>query len=355
MILMTAATWAVASAGTPAAFSFAVANVLPPLVPWQMKKEGLLPCGPSQANSHRGKQQVILWSRGVPRPGRHIAPAIQVASPVHCRHASKTDGDESSSSSSRSSTGKNFAAAAIGTIAGGLGGALGLGGGFLVVPALTSLLDVEPRLAIGTSSCVVLAVSCVACPAYIAKHLASPRASLTIALSAFLTARFGATLTGKANPKTLKRLFGAWLIIVSSLIGSQVSGIMPSVAVVHGAGASASLFPLLALGTVTGLISGLLGVGGGTVLVPALTLLFGFPQKEAQGCALLGMILPSLVSASTHWRNGNVGRNLTGSAVAGALVGGWSGSMLAAVLPNRPLRATFSLILSLVGLKYLRS
>jgi uncharacterized membrane protein YfcA len=185
--------------------------------------------------------------------------------------------------------------------------------------------------------------------------LASPRASLAIALSAFLTARFGATLTGKANPKTLKTLFGAWLLIVSGLIGSQVSGIMPSAAVVHGAGASTSLLPLLALGATTGVISGLLGVGGGTVLVPALTLLFGFPQKEAQGCALLGMILPSIVSASTHWRKGNVSRNLAGSAVAGALVGGWSGSMLAAVLPNRPLRAVFSVVLGLVGFRYLRS
>jgi len=279
---------------------------------------------------------------------------------MHRRRASETETEieeKSSGSGSRSSgsSSQNLAAAGIGATAGALGGALGLGGGFLVVPALASLLGVEPRLAIGTSSCVVFAVSCVACPAYLAKHLASPRASLAIALSAFLMARVGATLTGKANPKTLKRLFGGWLLIVSSLIGSQVSGIMPAAATIEGAGASVSILPLLALGTATGLISGLLGVGGGTVLVPALTLLFGFPQKEAQGCALLGMILPAIVSASTHWRNGNVTRNLAGSAVAGALVGGWSGSMLAAVLPNRPLRAIFSVVLCLVGLRYLRS
>ena len=48
------------------------------------------------------------------------------------------------------------------------------------------------------------------------------------------------------------------------------------------------------LGVFSGLISGLLGVGGGTVLVPALALIFSFPQSEAQGSALLAMLLPSV-------------------------------------------------------------
>ena len=48
------------------------------------------------------------------------------------------------------------------------------------------------------------------------------------------------------------------------------------------------------LGVFSGLISGLLGVGGGTVLVPVLALLFSFPQSEAQGSALLAMLLPSV-------------------------------------------------------------
>jgi len=230
---------------------------------------------------------------------------------------------------------------------------LGLGGGFLVVPALTSLLKVPPRVSIGTSSCVVLAVSCVACHAYLQRGLASPRASLFIALAAMLSARLGALLTNKVNPKTLKHLFGGWLLIVSSLIGAKAAGLMVS-ASVPGAGEIAAVLPLLALGAGTGLISGLLGVGGGTVLVPSLTLLFQFPQPEAQGCALLGMVPPSMVSVWTHWRRSNVDKALAAGAVFGALVGGWSGSLLATSLPERTLRVVFAIVLSFVGVKYLR-
>uniref|UniRef100_A0A7R9ZZ69 Membrane transporter protein n=1 Tax=Pyrodinium bahamense TaxID=73915 RepID=A0A7R9ZZ69_9DINO len=251
-------------------------------------------------------------------------------------------------------SGRALGAAGIGAVAGGLGGALGLGGGFLVVPALTSLLGTEPRLSIGTSACVVLAVSCIACRAYLARGLASVRAAAAIAVAALVTARVGATLTGKVNPKLLKRMFGGWLIIVSTVIGVRAAGLMPLRAV-PGASEAAALAPLFGLGAGTGLVSGLLGVGGGTVLVPSLTLAFHFPQSEAQGCALLGMVPPSAVSALTHWRRGNVDRSLVGGAVLGALVGGWSGSLVAASLPERALRAVFAAVLGAVGVKYLRS
>merc|ERR1711972_1107625 len=124
---------------------------------------------------------------------------------------------------------------------------------------------------------------------------------------------------------------------------------------VKGAAEAAALAPLLLLGAVTGFISGLLGVGGGTVLVPALTLGFGFSQPEAQGCALLGMVPPAVVSPYTHWSRGNVDRQLVAYAVAGALAGGVGGSLAAAGLPERTLRMVFSAVLACVGIKYLRS
>lgn len=249
---------------------------------------------------------------------------------------------------------RRMAAAGIGFTAGALGGSLGLGGGFLIVPALTSLLKVEPRLAIGTSAFCVLAVSCSACIMYVVRGLASPRAAGTIALAALLTARVGAMTTGKVNPKTLKKAFGCWLLIVSALIGGKALGIMPANVPIPNAGSVVPLPPLLLLGSVTGFISGLLGVGGGTVLVPALSLAFGFPQAEAHGCALLGMIPPAMVSTSTHLQQGNVEKVLVGAAIAGALLGGSAGSGFAAFLPERSLRILFACVLSCVGVKYLR-
>mmetsp|Transcript_16326 Transcript_16326/g.35776 ORF Transcript_16326/g.35776 Transcript_16326/m.35776 type:complete len:337 (+) Transcript_16326:101-1111(+) len=270
------------------------------------------------------------------------------------RHLASSPEKEAEAPKSTKS-GRGLAALAIGGVAGSLGGALGLGGGFLVVPALTSLLDVDPKLAIGTSSFVVLSVSAIACGTYVARGLASWRAAGIIALTALITARLGATLTAKANSKTLKKVFGGWLLIVSSLIGAKASGLLVGGASIPSAGASAAMLPLAGLGGVTGFISGLLGVGGGTVLVPSLTLGFGFPQAEAQGCALLGMVPPAVVSTTTHWRNGNVDRSLVVMAVIGALLGGALGGSLASSLPENALRAVFAVVLGLVAVKYLRS
>lgn len=243
----------------------------------------------------------------------------------------------------------------IGALAGGLGGALGLGGGFLVVPALNSLMNMEPRKSIGTSSFVVLATSCSAVCSYLHEGLASLRAAGAIAATAIFSARLGASLTSKVKPKTLKKGFGAWLLLVSAIILAKAFRLMPVTTSLPHAGSSTALLPLMLLGVFSGLISGLLGVGGGTVLVPVLALLFSFPQSEAQGSALLAMLLPSVVSTTTHWSKGNVDRAVVGFAVLGAVLGGFSGGSVAAVLPERALRMVFGCVLSLVAVKYMRS
>merc|ERR1712217_393326 len=107
------------------------------------------------------------------------------------------------------------------------------------------------------------------------------------------------------------------------------------------------------LGSVTGLVKGLLGVGGGTVLVPALTLAYGFAQHEAQGCAIVGTIPPSIISAMTHWRQGNVEIRLTSVVVFGSMIGAMIGSAVATELPEKTLRLVFVICLSLIGLHYM--
>jgi len=200
---------------------------------------------------------------------------------------------------------------------------------------------------------VVLAVSCSACQVYIAKGLASTRASSAVALTAVVSAYFGASLTERCDSKTLKRLFGGWLLVVSVLIFAKVLGLTGSNSMT-GAGATVAIAPLLVLGIFTGFCSGLLGIGGGTVLVPALTLAMAFPQNEAQGCAVLGMLLPAAISMSTHWRRSNVDHSLAAPAALGALVGGAGGSLVATHLPEHALRIVFATVLSCVGAKYMR-
>jgi uncharacterized membrane protein YfcA len=223
------------------------------------------------------------------------------------------------------------------------------------VPALTSLLALDARLAIGTSSFVNVMVSCAACPNYLTRGLASPRAAGIIASTAIILARFGATVTSKVNSKRLKKVFGSYLVVASLLVAAKVAGILTASSTASGAAAAASLPGLACLGSATGFLSGLLGVGGGTILVPALTLGFGIPQLEAQGCSLLGMIPSSLVSSLTHLQKGNVDKKLVGFVAGGALLGSLAGSNLAPVLPLKALRIIFSIVLGSLGLKYATS
>jgi uncharacterized membrane protein YfcA len=94
----------------------------------------------------------------------------------------------------------------------------------------------------------------------------------------------------------------------------------------------------VALGCVVGILGGLLGVGGGTILVPVLVLGQGYPQHVAQGVSLL-MILPTgIVGAWSHARHGHVIRRI----LPGLMAGGAVGALLGAVLANRTGSSTLS-------------
>ena len=67
----------------------------------------------------------------------------------------------------------------------------------------------------------------------------------------------------------------------------------------------------IVLGVCAGLVSGTLGLGGGTVFIPALVLLWGFEQKSAQGTALAIMVPMTLVGALRYWKNPEIDMSLT--------------------------------------------
>ena len=110
----------------------------------------------------------------------------------------------------------------------------------------------------------------------------------------------------------------------------------------------------LDLGAFTGFLSGMMGVGGGTIMVPAMVLLLGMPQHTAQGTSLLAMVPASLVGAHTHLRLGNVDQDLALGLVPGVLVGTFLGGELAHVLPEGALRLVFAAVLVWTGWRYAR-
>jgi len=110
---------------------------------------------------------------------------------------------------------------------------------------------------------------------------------------------------------------------------------------------------LIPLGVCAGLISGALGLGSGTVFVPAMVLLLGFPQKSAQGTALAVMIPMALVGAIRYKLNPDIPVNIVyvGWLVLGAVSGALIGVRIASHLPAAVLRRVFAVFIILIGIR----
>lgn len=111
---------------------------------------------------------------------------------------------------------------------------------------------------------------------------------------------------------------------------------------------------LLILGCVAGMTSGLIGIGGGIIIVPALVLLFGFSQQVAQGTTLALMIPPlGAFAAWIYYRQGYVDIRTAALICVGFLAGSIIGADLAVRLPTEILTRVFGAILVAIGLKML--
>jgi uncharacterized membrane protein YfcA len=110
----------------------------------------------------------------------------------------------------------------------------------------------------------------------------------------------------------------------------------------------------LAMGLCGGVVSGLLGVGGGILFVPALTLVLSLSQVKAEATSLLAIIPVALVGAIRQHRYGNV--SLKEGAVVGALsaLGVAGGVALANALPQRALKVLFAVVMLFVAAQFLR-
>jgi hypothetical protein len=105
---------------------------------------------------------------------------------------------------------------------------------------------------------------------------------------------------------------------------------------------------VLALGLTAGVLVGLLGIGGGVVLVPAMVYLLGYDQHLAQGTSLFILLPPiGLGALREYWRNGNVDLRAGIACACGFLIGGYGGGLLAVPLASRDLRGIFGVFLIL--------
>lgn len=113
---------------------------------------------------------------------------------------------------------------------------------------------------------------------------------------------------------------------------------------------------LILIGIVTGIMAGMLGIGGAIVMVPALVFMLGFSQHMAQGTSLAVMLPPiGVIAAYNYWKAGQVNLKFALILAAAFLLGSYFGSKIALTIPEAMLKKIFGAILLLVAAKMLLS
>jgi uncharacterized protein len=116
------------------------------------------------------------------------------------------------------------------------------------------------------------------------------------------------------------------------------------------------LLLLLLIGIVTGIMAGMLGIGGAIIMIPALVFLMGFSQQMAQGTSLAVMLPPiGIFAAYNYWKAGEVNIKFALILAAAFIIGSYFGSKIALNLPQALLKKIFAILLLLVAAKMLFS
>jgi len=106
------------------------------------------------------------------------------------------------------------------------------------------------------------------------------------------------------------------------------------------------------LGLTAGTLSGLIGIGGGVIIVPALIFLFGFSQHAAQGTTLALLVPPiGILAALEYYREGHVDLKVAALVCAGFFIGGLIGARIAGQMSSTALERLFGIMIILIGLK----
>ncbi len=240
----------------------------------------------------------------------------------------------------------------IGFLAGLFGGLVGLGGGIIMIPMMVGIKKLSQHQAHGTSLVVLVFTGITGAVYYYAtKGAVDFIAAGLLAVTAIFTAGKGARLAHALPEWKLKKAFGAFIIIISLLL--VLKQYIP-----HATGPLGGwmkIIILLFVGALTGLISGMMGVGGGSLMVPAMVLLVGMNQHIAQGSSLLAMIPAGAVGAWTHHKLGNVQAHLLYGLIPGVIIGTFFGSGIANYLPENILRFVFAVVIIWTGIRFLRA
>jgi uncharacterized membrane protein YfcA len=262
---------------------------------------------------------------------------------------------------------------AVSIVAGAFGSLVGLGGGIIVIPALTLLFHIDIRYAAGASIVSVIATSSGAAAAYVRQRMTNLRVAMLLEIATTSGALSGAFLAGA--------IAGRWLFIIFAVIlGYSALAMLrqwddgkarevPPSWLADRLGLHGSYFDQAAgreidyrvthvpLGAVlmyiAGVVSGLLGIGSGSLKVPAMDLAMRLPIKVSTATSNFMIGVTAAASAGVYFSRGDIDPFVAAPVAAGVLIGATLGSHLLGRLQSRVIRIVFVVVLLLISAQML--
>lgn len=261
--------------------------------------------------------------------------------------------------------------------AGIIGALFGLGGGILIIPILVLVLKVPMHNAIATSLLCVIATSSAAASKNVARGIANVRLGITLEVWTVAGAMVGGLIAGYLPGRVLMLLFAAAMLVMAVPMSRGLDdeereqdssaenldiepvGFMnrlrgeyfdPS----QDTTVSYRLTNLptaMGVSVLAGGLSGLLGVGGGILKVPVLSLYCSIPLKAAAATSNFMIGVTAAASAIVYYGRGDVSPLITGASVVGVFLGSRTGSVLATHVHPRKLRKAFALLMAIIAIQ----
>lgn len=253
-----------------------------------------------------------------------------------------------------SSRGSWWILAIVGVIGGVLSGAFGVGGGILIVPLLVTLAGMDQRRASATSLAAIVPTAIVGSITYLAAGRIDYVAAILLAVGGVAGSWAGTRLLKKLPLGWLRWLFIGFVLLIAVrmliLLPPRAEGSL-DYSVWAGVG-------LVLLGLLIGFASGLFGIGGGVIAVPALMTIFGMGDLTAKGTSLLMLIPTSITGTVQNVRGGLVnvraGLIVGVAATAASFAGVWLAFLMSPAVSSYLFAALLVVAAVQLALKALR-
>lgn len=240
-----------------------------------------------------------------------------------------------------------MAAGLVSAIAGFLGSLLGLGGGLFVTPLLSGPLGMPIHHAVAASIVAVIATSSAGGSGYLKRGVPNVRLGMLLEVGTVLGAIVGTLLGGSLSANAIAGMFAVILVYTAvSMLHGNSERTVPADPLAVRLGL-ADDYPIghlrlgLLISVFAGVISGLLGVGGGIIIVPMLVMMMGVPIKIAAATSTFMIGVTGVASAIIQVEQGNVDPLLAAPVILGIFVGATLGPRIAPKISPALLRFLF--------------